>query len=116
MVVKVAVPLLTTTADPPEMAAPLLLKLTVPPLTVLELITVAVKVTELLGAVANEGLRLEVMVVVVLVGGIRVKFRLHPELILTGCVPVILPKFTAYKDHKPFGFDPAKALDRDEIP
>ena len=79
---------------------------TVPELTVLELVTVAVKVTELFGAVANDGLLLDVtMVVVANAAPAVVMSILQPPEKLPESPPV---SSTTYKLQVPFGPVPLK--------
>lgn len=96
LVVTVATPLLTATLVPPVIAKPLLVKVTVPSFTVLVLVTVAVKVTELLGAAVKEGLLLEEMpVLVAAAGALSVPdtawFIVLALLLLNATLPDIVP-------------------------
>src|SRR5690348_7099315 len=95
---------LTGAAPHPGIVKPLAVKVTVPPLTVVLLLTVAVKGTELLGAVANDGLLFEDMEVVVGTALGVVMFRLQPP--ATAPVPSPANVVRIYKLHVPLGLVP----------
>lgn len=78
VVVQVAWPALTACAPQPEMPVPFAENATVPELTVLLDVTVAVKLTELLGLLVKDGFRLEETVVVVPTEELYINVSDHP--------------------------------------
>lgn len=107
LVEHVACPLVTGCAVHPAIEFPLSVNATVPSLTVvaplLESLTAAVRVVVLLGAVVNEGLTLELTVVVVLSCAGVVTFKHQLPMV---AVPLEPPRSTAYRYQLPFGLEP----------